>query len=74
MAEKAVDKKPSIGTRIKNFFHEFKVELKKVRWTKPGAAFRNMGIVLAAIILVGGFVFGLDTGLIALFRLFMHIG
>lgn len=74
MAEKAVDKKPRIGTRIKGFFHDLKVELKKIRWTKPGTAFRNMGIVLAAIVLVGAFVFGLDQGLVALFRLFMHIG
>lgn len=74
MAEKAVDKKPGIGSRIGKFFHDFKVELKKICWTKPGTAFKNMGIVLVAIILVGGFVFGLDTGLVALFRLFMNVG
>ena len=73
MAEKAVEKKPSIGSRIGKFFHDFKVELKKIVWMKPGATFRNMGIVLIAIILVGAFVFGLDQGLIHLLRLFMHI-
>ncbi len=74
MAEKVAEKKPSFGTRVKNFFHDFRVEMKKIKWNKPGTVFKNMGIVLAAIILVGGFVFGLDQGLTALFRLFMHIG
>ena len=74
MAEKAVEKKPGIGSRIGKFFHDFKVELKKIVWTKPGVTFKNMGIVLAMIILVGAFVFGLDTGLAALFRLIMHVG
>ena len=74
MAEKAVEKKPGIGSRIGKFFHDFKVEMKKIVWTKPGMTFRNMGIVMAAIILVGAFVFGLDQGLQALFRLFMNIG
>lgn len=73
MAEKTVEKKLGIGARIGKFFHDFKVELKKIVWTKPGTCFKNMGIVLAAIILVGLFVFGLDTGLVALFRLFMHV-
>jgi len=73
MAEKAGDKKPGIGSRIVKFFHDFKVELKKINWTKPNVTFKNMGIVLAAIILIGGFVFGLDVGLSALFGLFMHI-
>ena len=36
MAEKAVEKKPGIGSRIGKFFHDFKVELKKIVWTKPG--------------------------------------
>jgi len=74
MAVKTVEKKPSIGKRIGKFFHDFRVELKKINWTNPGTAFKNMGIVIAAIVLVGGFVFGLDTGLMALLRLFMHIG
>ena len=74
MAEKTVEKKPGIGARIGKFFHDFKVEMKKIVWTKPGMAFRNMGIVLLAIVLVGLFVFGLDQGLIHLLRLFMHIG
>ncbi|MDD5953085.1 MAG: preprotein translocase subunit SecE [Oscillospiraceae bacterium] len=73
MAEKAMEKKPGIGTRIRKFFHDFKVELKKIVWTKPGTAFKNMGIVLVAITLVGLFVFGLDTGLVALLGLFMHV-
>lgn len=73
MAEKAVDKKPGIGSRIAKFFRDFKVELKKINWTKPGLTFKNMGIVLAVIIVIGGFVFGLDVGLSALFGLFMNV-
>ena len=73
-SSKAEDKKPSIGKRIKNWLHEYKVEMKKVRWMKPSLVFKNFGIVIASIVVVGAFVFGLDTGLINLFRLFMHIG
>ncbi len=77
MAEKIADKKPNFfvraGKRIAQFFREGKIEIKKIVWPKPKAVFKNMGVVLATIVIIGAFVFGLDTGLMNLLGLFMNI-
>ena len=71
--KKAAEKKPSVFSKIAKYFRECKSEVKKIVWPTPKATFRNMGIVLAVLIVIGLLVFGLDTGLIALLRLVMDI-
>ena len=58
---------------VAKFFRECKSEIKKIVWPTPKAVFKNMGVVLVVIVLIGLFVFGLDTGLGSLFGLFMNI-
>lgn len=75
--KKETEKKPNIfvrtGRRIKKFFRDTKSEIKKIVWPTPKATFKNMGIVLLAILIVGLFIFGLDTGLYALLGLVMKV-
>lgn len=71
------EKKPNIfvraGRRIKKFFRDKKSEIKKIAWPTPKATFKNMGIVLLAIVIIGAFIFALDSGLYALLGLVMHV-
>jgi len=67
------DKKPSVFSRIAKYFRECKSEIKKIVWPTPKATFRNMGIVLVVLLVLGLFIYGLDTGLIALLKLVMDI-
>lgn len=71
--KKSADKKPSVFSRIAKYFRECKSEVKKIVWPTPKATFKNMGIVLVVLIVVGLFIFVLDTGLIALLGLVMDI-
>ncbi len=77
MAEKMSEKKSNVfarmGKGIARFFREVKIEIKKIIWPKPKSVFKNMGVVLATIVIIGAFVFGLDTGLMNLLGLFMNI-
>ena len=58
---------------VKKFFREFKSEIKKIVWPTPREAFKNTGVVLAVIIIIGIFVFIFDAGLMNLFSLFMNV-
>lgn len=82
MAEKNVEKKadvkpakaakkPNIFSRIAKYFRECKSEVKKITWPTTNTVFRNMGIILVVIIVIGLFIFGLDRGLYALLNLIM---
>ncbi|MBQ2604818.1 MAG: preprotein translocase subunit SecE [Clostridia bacterium] len=71
---KAAEKKPSVFSKIAKYFRECKSEVKKIVWPTPKATFRNMGIVLAVLLVIGLFIFVLDTGLIALLGLIMDMG
>ncbi len=71
--KKAAEKKPSVFSKIAKYFRECKSEVKKIVWPTPKATFKNMGIVLVVLIVIGLLIFGLDTGLIALLRLVMDI-
>ncbi len=77
MAEKTPQKKSNVfvrfGKRIGQFFRDGKMEIKKIVWPKPKAVFKNMGVVLATIVIIGAFVFGLDMGLMKLLGLFMNV-
>lgn len=76
MADKS-EKKENFFVRIGNglakFFRETKSEAKKMVWPTPQTVFRNTGVVLATIIIIGLFVFALDTGLVNLLGLIMNV-
>ena len=69
----AADKKRNIFRSAGQFFRDCKNEIKKIVWPTPKAVFKNMGVVMSVIIIIGLFIFALDTGLINLFRLFMGV-
>lgn len=72
-SEKKSDKKPNIFSRIARYFRDCKGEIKKITWPTPKTVFKNMGIVLVVIIVIGLFIFGLDRGLYALLGLIMNV-
>ena len=76
MAEKT-EKKPNIfvraGRSTKKFFRDTKGEISKIVWPTPNTVFRNMGVVLVTILVIGAFIFGLDTAFMKLLSLVMDI-
>ena len=76
MAEKS-EKKANFfvraGMNISRFFRDTKSEVRKMVWPTPQSVFRNTGVVLVTIILIGLFVFGLDTLLVNLLGLIMNV-
>lgn len=71
--KKPAEKKPSVFSRLAKYFRECKSEIKKIVWPTPKATFRNMGIVLIVLVVVGLFIYLLDTGLLALLGLIMKV-
>ncbi len=67
MSEKNIFAKPV------EFFKDLKSEIKKVIWPKPKTVFKNTGIVLLMIFVVGLFVFGLDAAFMSLLGLIMEV-
>jgi len=67
------EKKKSIFARIKGFFVDSKTELKKIVWPSQKTVFKNTGIVLMMIFIMGIFVALLDAGLIQLLGLVMSV-
>lgn len=84
-AAKKVDKKPVKKTaknqtkpnafiRLGKYLAACKGELKKITWPTPAQTTKNFGIVIAVIIIMGLFIFALDTGLFALLGMVMDTG
>ena len=67
------DKKIGVFTRIKNYFVDSKNELRKVVWPTQKTVFKNSGIVLMMIFIMGVFVALLDAGLMKLLGMVMSI-
>lgn len=61
------------GKSISKFFRDVKSEIKKIVWPAPQSVFKNTGVVLVTIIIIGLFIFGLDTLLMNLLGLIMNI-
>ena len=59
MAEATAPKKKS-GNKIVRFFKELKSELKKVVWPSKSQVIKNSLIVIAAVIIIGIVIWGLD--------------
>ena len=71
-ATKKKDKKPNIFARIAKYFRECKAEIKKITWPAPKTVFKNLGVVLVIMIVMGLFIFALDQVLFALLGLVME--
>jgi len=61
------------GKSISKFFRDVKSEIKKIVWPTSKAVFKNTGVVMVTIIIIGLFIFGLDTLLMNLLGLIMNI-
>jgi preprotein translocase subunit SecE len=76
MAETTVKKENFFVKTSKNiskFFRDVKSEIKKIVWPTSKTVFNNTGVVLVTIIVIGLFIFGLDTLLMNLLGLIMNI-
>ena len=65
--------KKTLLKKIKSFFVDYKIELKKIVWPTQKTVLKNTGIVLAMIFVMGIFVAALDTGLLKLLSLVMSV-
>ena len=61
------------GKNASKFFRDVRSEIKKIVWPTPQAVFKNTGVVLVTIIVIGLFIFCLDTVLMNLLGLVMNI-
>lgn len=59
--------------RIAKFFRDCKGELKKIVWPTPQSVTKSTGVVLVTIIVLGLFVFALDSGFMRLLGLVMNV-
>jgi preprotein translocase subunit SecE len=50
----------NFSQRIKKFFKELKSEIKKIVWPSKVQVVNNTGVVIAAVLLIGGFIWILD--------------
>lgn len=54
------DKKPGVFARIGRWFREMRSELKKVSWPSAKTTLKNVGTVIACVIVVGVFIWVFD--------------
>ncbi len=62
----------SVGKKMSKFFRDVKGELKKIAWPSTDTVFKNMGVVLVTILILGTFIFLLDTVFMQLLGLVMN--
>ncbi len=67
------EQKSGVFTKIKSFFVDCKIELKKIVWPTQKTVLKNTGIVLAMIFIMGVFVALLDAGLMQLLSSIMAV-
>ena len=67
------EKKQGLFSKIKNFFVDCKIELKKIVWPTQRTVWKNTGIVLVMIFIMGVFVALLDAGLMQLLSMVMTL-
>lgn len=65
--------KPSFGSRMKKFFRETKIELKKVTWPTKEQLIHNTGVIIVFIILIAIILAVLDVAFGQLFNLLTNI-
>ena len=62
----------SFGRRVRRFFHDIRIELKKVTWPTKRELLVYTGVVIVVILIVGIFFWILDTGFTALLKLIIR--
>ena len=67
-------KKPNAFKRLIKYLASCKGEIKKITWPTPAQTTKNFGIVIAVIVIMGLFIFALDSGLFALLGMVMDTG
>lgn len=65
--------KKGILARIKDFFVDSKTELKKIVWPTQRTVWKNTGIVMVMIFIMGVFVAALDAGFLKLLSMVMTV-
>ncbi len=65
--------KLTIIKRIKHFFKDYASELKKIVWPSKNVVVRNTIIVILMCAIVGGFIWALDYGFVAIFKKLLGI-
>ena len=70
--DKKTEKKPGFFARIGRWFHELKVELKKVVWPTRKQTVNNTLIVIACVVFVGIFIWLFDAVANALIQALFH--
>ncbi len=73
VAVKPKKNKEAAPSKVGRFFRECKSEFKKIVWPTPKTVFKNMGITMAVIAVIGVFVVLLDWGLLQLLGLVMNV-
>ena len=73
MAEKKPNALVRFAKKMTKFFRDCTGEVKKIVWPAPKSVFKNMGVVLVTMLIVGLFVFGLDTLFMKLLSLVMAV-
>ena len=71
--KKKKNKFAAFFSRIPKFFRDVKSEIKKITWPAVPVVFKNTGITLVFIIVIGLFVFALDFGFNKLLGLIMEV-
>ncbi len=59
--------------RVAKFLKDCKGEIKKIVWPTPKAVTKSTGVVLVTILILGLFVFALDSGFMRLLGLVMNV-
>lgn len=62
----------SYGRKLRRFFHDIRIELKKVNWPTRHEMLVFTGIVIIVILIIGIFFWFLDTGFTALLKLIIR--
>lgn len=65
--------KSPICTRVKNFFKDYKSEIKKIVWPSRSNVIKNVIIVLVMCVVIGAFIWILDWALAQLLSLILGI-
>ena len=71
--DKKSEKKPGVFARIGRWFHELKVELKKVVWPTKKQTLNNTLIVIACVVFVGIFIWLFDALANRLIQALFHL-
>jgi preprotein translocase subunit SecE len=70
---KKKDQKPGLGARISRWFREMRSELKKVSWPTAKATLKNVGTVIACVLVVGVFIWVFDWVIHAVIQALLNL-